>query len=825
METSAPAAENRLLELISLPLLWISLSFLAGIILAGSFEIQWFKWAYVFYALGALLLILGIYFISVKFRQRSNLSAPALVLVCICFLFLGILRYVFQLPILDAKNIVFYADRDYEVLVTGWVKEMPDARDGFTNLKIETQFVDTGDGDLPISGLILAKVGANQKYEYGQVLRLRGKLKTPPDADEQGEFSYRDYLSIHTIYAYMTIAEATIYPETEGNFFFRRIYQIKTRSLENIYRIFPDPEASLLAGILLGVDTGLSKDIQQAFKNTGTSHIIAISGFNIAIIAGLFMATFSRWFGQRRGSVIAVFGIFFYTILVGADAAVLRAAFMGSLGLFARQAGRRQTGIVTLVFVAALMCFVFSPLYLWDVGFQLSFFATLGLILYAQPITDYFFNFIAGVTSPKIAKKLTKPFPKNIFIYLKRMFTYKAARIMMRTVSDGAILTFAAQLTAIPIMVYHFKQLSLVSFIANLFILPVQPAVMLISGAALLLSHVWIWLGKFAAFFAWPFALYTIRAVEFFNWKSWVLYFNNIPLWLPILFYGILFSMTFLTDSLKKLLKLVREFALIAALFILFTCVVFTWKYSFAGPDGRLHVSFFDVGSADAILVQSPSGRSVLINGGPKATLLSESLGRTLPPFSRQLDWLIIASTDEDQMTALPRILDRYPPSNVLWSGNPHASFSARLVDEWLTENQIPVAQAELGQRLELGDGAFIEVLAEGARGSVLLIEWKNFRALLPIGVDIQSLNMDADTLDVLLLADAGYAPSNPEAWIKQMNPQLIVLDVAASDEFGMPSQETLDAVGGYTLLRTDMNGWISISTDGDSMQIEVERK
>jgi beta-lactamase superfamily II metal-dependent hydrolase len=77
----------------------------------------------------------------------------------------------------------------------------------------------------------------------------------------------------------------------------------------------------------------------------------------------------------------------------------------------------------------------------------------------------------------------------------------------------------------------------------------------------------------------------------------------------------------------------------------------------------------------------------------------------------------------------------------------------------------------------------------------------------------------------VLLLADSGYAPSNPEEWIKRANPQLIVLDVAAGDENGMPSQDTLKAVGGYTLLRTDMNGWISIATDGETMQVEVQKK
>ncbi len=105
----------------------------------------------------------------------------------------------------------------------------------------------------------------------------------------------------------------------------------------------------MLAGILLGDDNGLPASLQQAYKNTGTAHIIAISGFNIAIIAGLFVALFSRLLGRRKGALVAVLGILLYTVLVGATASVVRAAIMGGLAIFARQVGRRQNGLNTLV--------------------------------------------------------------------------------------------------------------------------------------------------------------------------------------------------------------------------------------------------------------------------------------------------------------------------------------------------------------------------------------------------------------------------------------------------------------------------------------------
>jgi competence protein ComEC len=777
-----------------MPLLWVSLFFISGIIVCSLLSLPAAFW------LTLTVATLALVFVFTRVPWFSDIKFPPLLIACTLALFLGAGRYQFAQPDITPKHIAFYNDRDYDVLVTGFVSDLPDYRDTYTNLRLQVQAVDTGDGDFPAGGLILARVSPNQEYHYGQTLRLRGKLKTPP---EDEEFSYRDYLAGKNIYSYMSIAEATHLPDEGGNPVLKAVYAFKEKSIANIYKIFPDPEASLLAGILLGVDSGLPKDIQQAFKNTGTSHIIAISGFNIAIIAGIFTALFSRWFGPRRGATAAVIFIFLYTFLVGAEASVVRAAIMGSFGLFARQVGRRQMAVNTLLVVAALMCIV-NPLYVWDVGFQLSFFATLGLILYSEPFSSFSLRIIGRFTSPDNAQRINAPF------------------------SDFVLLTLAAQLTTLPIMAYHFKQISLVSIIANPFILPVQPAVMILAGLALLLSYIWIPLGQLAAWIAWPFSVYTIRGVEFFNWPSWILYLGDSSIWFVAFFYAALLSVTFGLPRIKDILASVSERVKnIPSILILTALAIATfliWRAAFSASDGKLHITFLDVGSADAVLIQTPSGRHVLVNGGTSPSLLSNELGRRLP-FSRKLDWLVIASTDENQLAGLPRVLDRYPPQNVLWSGNTQASFSARQVEIWLTDNGIPVTHAETGQRLDLGDGAFIEVQAAGPRGSVLVIQWNNFRALLPIGIDAESLGTKFDPVDVLLLADSGYAASNPKEWIVSLNPQLIVLSVGAGDPDGLPSAETLEAAGGYSLLRTDRNGWITVTTDGNEMQVEVEQK
>jgi competence protein ComEC len=607
----------------------------------------------------------------------------------------------------------------------------------------------------------------------------------------------------------MTNAEVTVLPEQGGYSIIAALYSFKQRSLDNIYRMFPDPESSLLAGILLGVDTGLTSELQQAFKNTGTAHIIAISGFNISIIAGIFFAFFSRFLGDRRGAVLAILGIALYTVLVGADAAVVRAAVMGGLALFARQVGRRQVGLNTLLAVAALMC-VWNPLYIWDVGFQLSFFATLGLILYATPFSE-------------VANRL-----------ILKYFPSSAAEKFAELFSEFVLLTLAAQLTTIPIMAYHFQRISLVSFIANPFILPAQPAVMILGGLSVLLSHVWIVLGQLVAWITYPFVVYTIRIVEIFDRvPHGTIFLGDFSIWFVILFYAALLAVTFSWSSFKEWTQSLGQRAgsvgVGSVLVILVIGLVLVWRAATSLPDQLLHVTFLDVGSADAVLIQTPGGKNVLINGGASVTTLADELGRRVSAFDRRLDWLVVAATDEEQVAALPRVLERYTPDQVLWSGNAQASFSSLVLKEYLATKQISVTNAEVGQVLDLGDGGTLTVLTVGPRGSVLLIEYKNFRAVLPVGMSFEALDelrsgASIGPVSVLSLADSGYAASNPDAWFINLNPELVVLSVDAADQDGMPDGEVLKALKDYSLLRTDESGWIEVTTDGTQMWVNVER-
>lgn len=722
---------------------------------------------------------------------------------------LGGWRYQATLPdFQDETFITNYINQDVTYHIRGVLIRPPDIRDAYTNLWIETTEIrqDKSIYHFPIHGKVVARTFDVVDLEYGDVVVLKGELSSPPAWEG---FSYRDYLMHKGVYAYIPNADAAWLGENRGNPMLRMIYRLKERALAVVYQIWSDPQASLFAGILLGEERGIPQDVANAFQDTGTTHIIAISGFNISIVAGLLVTLFGRLFNRMWAALAAGMGIFLYTIFVGADAAVVRAAIMGGLSLLAVQFGQRQHGINSLAIVAAVMT-VLNPHVLWDVGFQLSFTATLGLILYAQPLQNWFVRIASKYLSGQNANKLAGP------------------------VGEYILFTLAAQVTTLPVILYHFQRLSVSSLLVNPLILPAQPPVMTLGGMALLSGLMNPDIGRVAGVLAEPFIAYTIRVVEIFShWQGGVLVLGEVGIGFVLVFYGLLFGITAFYQQIRDLLlpKTSQGYVgkvAIPLLLILGGVTIFVWRMAMSGGDGLLHLTFLNVGSGDAILITTPSGRYTLINGGPSPSALSDGLGRRMAPHYRQLDWLIVGSVAEEDIAALPSVVERFPPENVLWAGLPSPVAAADRLRGTLNELGVPVVSAEDGQWMDLGSGAHLDVVAVSPRGAVLVLEMRDFRAVFPVGISLESMQelgmgQDIGSANVLLLAEHGYEPANPPEWLQYLNPQLIILSVAPDDPEGLPDRELINRLQGYTILRTDHDGWIQISTDGKEMWIETE--
>lgn len=790
--------EEALPQVRYLPLLWLSIAFLLGILLAAEVAAPLWAW------LASAALAAGLLALPGRMpRLRRRLERPglySLAVLALAVFFLGAARYQVTQSPPDISQLAHYNDAPGRVTVMAVVSRPPIPHDSYVEYRLEAEQV-TVPGEAPqsIRGGLLAQLSLGSDWDYGDRLRLTGELETPSEGES---FSYRAYLARYGVHSLISFPQVEAEGSGAGNFLLAGLYGLRERSLETIQRLYREPEASLLAGILLGDESGLSEPLKAAFNDTGARHIIAISGFNITIIAGFVLGAFRRWLGARRGAWLAALAIGAYTLLVGADAAVVRAAIMGGLALLARQVGSRQVGLNTLAFTAALMALA-NPLLVWDVGFQLSVAATLGLILYADRLTAWAEGLLA------------------------RRFPAEWVQRVSRPVSEYLLFSLAAQATTLPLLIYYFQRFSMVSLPVNLLILPAQPALMMLGGLSVLVGLFWLPGGSLLALAAWPFAAFTIRIVQLAASLpgaalaiapldfGWVLLYLLVLVLITHRQFWPSFSWPRLQPGLR-----------FAALGVV---TLWLWSAALARPDGMLTLTLLDTNGGEAVLLHTPTGRNLLINGGASPTRLSEELGRALPAQGRRLDWLVVAAVQQRNLAALVPNVERLAPEQLAWTGSPSASFAARQVSATLAELGREPASLSVGQRFELGDGARLEVVTSGSRGAVLLLSYRDFRALLPFGLDFDDLETldngrSIGRVDVLLLADGGFAPLNPPNWLHNLAPRLVLLSVAAGNPDGLPAPEVIEALDGYTVLRSDQDGWVRLVTDGQRLWVESGR-
>lgn len=758
-------------SLTKLPLIWASLAFLAGIALAGALPpFPTGLWLLLFASAGAAAWAL----------RRRVAPLGLLALGTLCAGLLGAARYQAAQPAFGPGDLASYNDRGGWVYVQGVVSAPPEARQTYLEVRLAVEQLAQGAESRAVQGQLLVQTSFDAQLQYGDRVRLWGQLRTPSDDED---FSYRDYLARSGIHSLMAFPSLERLEGGQGHPFWAALYGLRERGVDVLYQLYPAQEAALLAGILLGDESGLSTAMKEAFNTSGTRHIIAISGFNISIIAGIFLSGFSRWLGQRRGLALAAVAIGAYTLLVGADAAVLRAALMGLLGLLALRTGRQAYALNSLAVAAGLMALL-NPHVVWDVSFQLSAAATLGLILYAQPLNSW----LHTVLQPRLSRA--------------RLQRIKGP------LNDYVLLTLAAQITTLPLLLYHFGRLSLYSLPANVLVLPFQPVLMILGGASLLLGLLWLPLGQVLAFFVWGLATYSIRLSEGFA---------SLPYAAPAVPVGLgvvgLYYAGLLAYSQRQALwaglrhwQPRRELGLAA----LAAAALWVWSAALTAPDGLLTLTLLDV-PGEALLLRTPQGRHLLIHGGASPAALAAELRHELPPGQR-LDWLVVAGGRREQSGALAAVLPRLQPSQLGLSAGGSAARGLQALAE---EHGLPVTELQPGDYWDLGDGGRLQVLARGPRGAVLYLSYKDFSALLPLGLDFDLLEelqaSGAPPAHLLLLADGGFAGLNPPQWLQAISPQLVW---------------STDAVQGlaYPTYSTSAAGWLRLRTDGSQMWLDSGR-
>lgn len=278
---------------------------------------------------------------------------------------------------------------------------------------------------------IFVTTGLIPKLEYGDRLKIKGEINL-----SENKRYYISYPKINRIPSKGASFLAAL------SLFRQKIVAVFNGSLSQI-------DSALLLGIVFGIKQNMPEDFSNALRNTGLLHVIAASGMNVTLIGGFLLGLFSYFFKRQAALILTIFAIVLYSLLAGLEPSIVRAAIMGIIVFTAQVLGRQSLSLYSL-FLAALLMLLFSPPLLFDLGFQLSFFATAGLIL----------------IKPRLSIKRLKPFP----------------------LFEDLTTTLSAQLATLPILLNAFGTYSVTSILANALILWIVPLIMVFGGIAALFS-------------------------------------------------------------------------------------------------------------------------------------------------------------------------------------------------------------------------------------------------------------------------------------------------------------------------------------------------
>ena len=505
------------------------------------------------------------------------------------------------------------------VSFTGSLISPPVTTSSRTTLRIQVDSVQSETNE-PTSGKLLAVFyrPVSTEFHYGDRVRISGKVILPADSDSG--FSFRDYLARSGITAQMNNPQIEILPGFSGWKSLAAIYRLRSILVERVFQLFPEPENALMAGILLGDESKITTEVDHDFQKSGTSHIIAISGANFTVLTWLLLSILRRLLPQYWAPTLMLPFIVFYTILVGANAAVVRAAIMCFLYILGSIRGRSGNGVINLALTSAVMA-LYKPQILFDLGFQLSVTATLGILLFSRPLCNAFRALLA------------KLFPGMSEGTLSRV---------TETMNDLCFMSVSAQVFTVWVSAQAFGKISLISLPANFLIAPFQPLIMLGGFASLILSFIFYPLGAAAAWLVWGAPALTIRIVRRCARVSWASIYFDLPAlqaWLIIaLILALYLGRREILNSLRR--WDIRPYAVLLLTF----AAVMVWVNAADRMNRDTVIRFRQSASSMTLKILSPEKRNFIIGDGLTNFEAQELLGKQYLPLRRVplAAWLVL---------------------------------------------------------------------------------------------------------------------------------------------------------------------------------------
>jgi competence protein ComEC len=624
--------------------------------------------------------------------------------------------------------------------------------------------------------------------QRGDQVRIEGSLEVPEDPGFAQALRNKGVAVALRVRSLERIGPAP-------NPFIRATQMVRRVVGDSIQRAFPPREAGLLLGLALGDGSRLDLATERDFRATGLTHLLVVSGGNVAMVLAPVLALATALGLARVGTAtIGIVIVLFFVILTGAEPSVMRAGLMAVTALVGTSLGRpRSTG--TILAAAVLVLLAIEPWMVLSIGFQLSVVATAGLVSMASPLGE------------------------------------RLERVMPAPLAAAVGTTLAAQLAVTPVLLFHFHEVPGVTLLANVAAAPAVSPSLLLGVVAAFLGLAWAPLGSLAALVA-QVPMRYLETVANVLGKAPIAYVTS-KSGLAVLLAGgaavAAFAVVLRTRWRPPRPLVVVSLALLPSVI---------WCTAIAkGPPAGLTVRFFDVGQGDAALVTSPGGASILIDGGPEEGIVATELAAL---GVKRLDVVVATHSHADHIVGLPVVLSRIPVGLLLEPGCPDESPAQADLDRAVADEGVPVRNPRAGESLQVGD-LRIDVLAPDRCWTGTESDPNNDSIVLRVSMDgdVVLFTGDAEVpaqddlmssmadlrADVLKVPHHGGATSSL-ALFPAVSAQVAVVQVGQPNDYGHPVPEVLDAVAatGAQVWRNDEHGTVTVTFQEGTPVVVAER-
>lgn len=626
--------------------------------------------------------------------------------------------------------------------------------------------------------------------QYGDEILITGNIEKPNGARNYMGFDYKSYLKSKKIYGTIETKEVEILSKNNVNMFETLINKIQKNIKNNITNILGEEEAALCIGILIGEREAISEEVENDFKRSNLTHMLAVSGSHITYIITALANLLSKT-GKKFTKIFTIVFLLFFMALTGFTASVMRASIMGILVLMASLLNRKPDTINNLG-ISAFIILLINPFTLIDVGFLLSYGGTIGIV----------------ILNDKINKN------KNS----------KNNRLLNYLVSSFSI-TLSANIIIIPIMAYFFSTISFTFWISNILAAPIMELTTILGFLVYFVSVIFIPFAKFLGLILNIFLNILLKIAEFSSIiPGSSIYIKTPTIFGCIFFYIIIYMIlnyrkikiirSLKNISNKKIGKSRNNVFIIAIIFVI--VLLISCNLISINSLQELKIYFVDVGQGDCTLIETPTKKHILIDGGGsevgsfdvgESTLLPYLLDRRITT----IDYMLISHFDSDHIGGLFYVMENIKVKNVIISKQGENSENLTKFINIVKEKKIKVMIVEKGDIVQIDKYSYFEILFPeedlikenilNNNSIVAKFNCLNLRMLFTGDIEeiaeerLEELYNDTNKLnaDILKVAHHGSKTSSTSKFLELVNPQIALIGVGENNNFGHPNNGVID--------------------------------